>query len=84
MIKIKHPIYKFNNKLYSNNYWYQDNGNKIYAGDVDDLIDLLETNNLVITETVYRTPNDDYKYDSPDDLIGDYHEDFGIEIIEDE
>ena len=84
MIKIKHPTYKFNNKLYSNNYWYQDNGNKIYAGDVDDLIDLLETNNLVITETVYRTPNDDYKYDSQDDLIEDYHEDFGIEIIEDE
>lgn len=84
MIKIKHPTYKFNNKLYSNNYWYQDNGNKIYAGDVDDLIDLLETNNLVITETVYRTPNNDYKYDSQDDFIEDYHEDFGIEIIEDE
>lgn len=78
----KYPIYKYEGKLYSEHYWdYVGEGDNPYEGDVINLIEMLEDNDLVYSETVYHMPEGDYKYSSPEEIIEDYDAELDIEVI---
>lgn len=68
--------------MYSEHYWdYVGEEDNPYEGDVINLIEILEDNDLVYSETVYYMPEEDYKYSSPEEIIEDYDAELDVEVI---
>ena len=78
------PVYKYEGKLYSNEYWTDDTAK--YAGDVSDLIDLLvkkgKINVDIITCYYLRDSNSDVYTDDPNRLLQDNLDELGVEVEE--
>ena len=82
LIREKYPIYKYEGKLYSEHYWdYVREEDNPYEGDVIDLIEILEDDDLVYSETVYYMPEEGDRYSSPEEIIEDHDAELDVEVI---
>lgn len=84
----KYPVYKHNGKLYSEEYWsssdFEKSENKRkYAGDIDDLVTILEEEGTITIETItyYKVADGDEYKDDPTELFRDCGDELGVERI---
>ena len=82
---MNYPVFKYKGKLYSEAYWIDGEGWEKYAGDVVDLLNLLEKENKLesYTTTYYKFLDGDRYEEDPEALLKDKGEAFGIETVED-
>ena len=76
------PVYKYEGKLYSNEYWTDDTAK--YAGDVSDLIGLLAEKGKINIDTItyYYLRDSDVYTEDPYEFLRDNLEELGVEVEE--